>query len=273
MVKTSGGGRYVSYQRPGRNSKGRGRWLRRLTGSALAAMLLAVLLSLVYRGLAHGTFFQVTEIDIEGVNRLSKEKVLELSGVDIHSNLVALSGRKIRARVADNAWVASAEVKRHWPNRLEIRVREKSPVAILNRDGQLFYLDRQGLAFAPVLPPDDLDYPVISGAVKKVADDQTEQEVMAEALKFLGYAGGGNPNLPAQNISEIDVGDPGDLVLYLMSRPFPIRLGRGEMKSKYERVARVLSGLYKRQEFGEIAYIDADYRDGQILVGLTGDQK
>jgi len=272
MRKTAGVGRYANYQRPGR-SRGRGRRWRQLAGAVLVSLLLAVLLSMVYRGLARSAFFQVTEIVIEGSNRLSKEQVLELSGVDIHSNLIALSGRQIRERVAGNGWVASAAITRHWPNRLQIRVRERVPVAIRNRDGQLFYLDRQGLAFAPVLPLDDLDYPVISGALKNEADDQAEPAELAEALQFLGYAGGGNPNLPAQNISEINVSDPEELVLYLMSRPFPIRLGRGGMKSKYERLARVLGGLYKRQEFGEIAYIDADYREGQILVRLTGGQE
>jgi len=269
MLKTGSRRKYGNYRRPSRNT-GRGRWLRWLAGAVVAVLLLAVLLSQAYRGLARSSWFQVTEIDIEGISRLSKEQILELSGVDIHSNLIAISGRRIRARVAGNAWVASAEVIRHWPNRLRILVRERVPKAILNRNGQLFYLDRQGLAFTAVLPSDDLDYPVISGVEKNADDDQSEPVELIEAMQFLGYAGGGNPNLPAQNISEINVGEPEDLVLYLMSRPFPIRLGRGEMKSKYERLTRVLGGLYKRKEFNEISYIDADYRDGQILVGLTG---
>jgi cell division protein FtsQ len=269
MANRSGVRRYGNFQRSSRG-RGGGRWWRRLTGAVLASLVLAISLSLVYRGLSRSAFFQVAEIDIKGINRLSKEQILELSGVDIHSNLVALSARQIRERMAGNAWVGSTVITRHWPNRLEILVRERVPVAILNREGQLFYLDRHGSAFTEVLPPDDLDYPVISGVEKNGAVDETRPAELAEALQFLRYAGAGNPNLPAQNISEIYIGDPGDLVLYLMSRPFPISLGRGEMKSKYERLARVLSGLYKRKEFNEIAYIDADYQDGQILVRLTG---
>ena len=243
-----------------------------LAVALLAPLLAFTLLSLLYRGLARSAFFQVTEIEIEGGSQLSKEQILELSGVDIHSNLIALSGRRIRERLTGNGWVASAVVRRYWPNRLLIRIRERVPVAILNRDGQLFYLDRQGLDFTPVLPADDLDYPVISGVMSKGGLGQSEKEGVAEALQFIGCAGGGNPNLPAQNISEINIADPGELKLFLMSRPFPINLGRGEMKSKYERLARVLSGLYKRKEFAEIVYIDADYRDGQVLVGLGGGQ-
>jgi cell division septal protein FtsQ len=269
MLKRRSAGKYGKYRRPIRNQR-RWRWLRWLAGAFVASMLLAGALSLVCRGLAQSAWFQVVDIDIEGNNRLSKEQVLELSGVDIHSNLVSLSCRRVRERLTGNAWVAAAEVTRHWPNRLQIRVRERAPVAILNREGQLFYLDRQGLAFAPVLPADDLDYPVISGAGRDWSDAPGASAVLAEAMQFLRYAGGGNPNLPSQNISEINIGDPDCLVLYLMSRPFPIRLGRGEMKSKYERLARVLSGLYRRKEFGSIAYIDTEYRDGQILVGLTG---
>ena len=42
-------------------------------------------------------FFQITDIKIEGCQRLSKKEILELSGVDVHSNLVKIS----KARVQD----------------------------------------------------------------------------------------------------------------------------------------------------------------------------
>jgi cell division protein FtsQ len=270
MLKVGGDRGYVPYPRPRPARRPSRPWVRVLVRVGLGSLLLLGLPGLIYQGLSRSSLFQVTEIDIEGNGRVTKEQILELSRIDIHTNLLALSGRQVRKLLAGHPWVETAAVERQWPNRLRILVRERVPVAILNRAGQLFYLDRRGLAFAPVLPPDDLDYPVISGGSPEAGVDSADSQGLTEALLFLRYAGAGNPNLPLQNISEINIADADDLVLFLMSRPFPIHLGRGRMKSKYAQLAQVLSGLYRRKAFNEIAYIDVDYRDGQILVGLLG---
>ena len=75
-----------------------------------------------------------------------------------------------------------------------------------------------------------------------------------------------NPNLPSQNISELRVSED-DIVLFLMDRPFPVRLGRGDMREKYGRLAKVLYWLYKRKEFSNVAYIKVNYSEDKVLVG------
>ena len=52
-----------------------------------------------------------------------------------------------------------------------------------------------------------------------------------------------------------------------MDRPFPIHLGRGEMRTKYERLTKVLYWLYKRKEFNKVAYIQVNYNEDKVLVG------
>lgn len=250
-------------------SPGPMQWLGPLAGVVLALLMLLALGFVAYQGLTRSDFFQITAIDIEGCKRVSKERVLEWSGVDIHSNLAALSVKEVKARVESQGWVESAEVSREWPSRLFIAIRERVPVAILNRGGRLFYLDRSGRAFAAIELSDDLDFPVISGFSGELSGSGESQPGFREALQFLALAAHGNRNLPAQNISEINIGGGDELVLFLLSRPFPIRLGRGEMKSKYERLSSVLGGIYKRREFDGVSYIDVTYRDNQVLVGLT----
>lgn len=245
------------------------RWLGPLFGVLMALLMLAALGFVAYQGLSRSDFFQITAIEIDGCKRVSKEKVVEWSGVDIHTNLAALSVKEIKTRVESQGWIESAEVSREWPNRLLIAIREREPVAILNRGGRMFYLDRNGFAFTAVEPPDDLDFPVISGLVGEPGGDGEGQSGFREALQFLRFAAQGNRNLPAQSISEINIGGGDELVVFLLSRPFPIRLGRGEMKSKYDRLSAVLGGIYKRREFAGVSYIDVTYRDNQVLVGLT----
>lgn len=267
MASYSARKRYQPYRGEYRPSGGVQRLGLLLVG-ILVLLVLAAVGFVSYQVLSRSDFFQITAINFEGCHRVSKEKALEWSGVDIHTNLLAMSAQEVKARLESRGWVEAAEVKREWPNRLVITIRERVPVAIQNREGRLYYLERNGRAFAAVEPSDDLDFPVISGLAGGGGRGE-EQTGLQEALQFLRYAAQGNRNLPVQNISEINIGSGGDLVVFLLSRPFPIRLGRGDLKNKYDRLSLVLGGVYKRREFTGVSYIDVTYRDNQVLVGLT----
>jgi cell division protein FtsQ len=252
---------------PRRGLQGVGR--RVLLGAAvllLAGATVAVLGVGIYKGLSHSEFFQITGIKIEGCRRTTKEMILELSGIDIHANLLAIEPAAVKARVEAHGWVEEARVERDWPNQLAITIRERTPVALINLADGLFYVDRQGTVFARVLPPEDLDFPVLTGLAGAEPDDERQAAVL-EALRFIHLAGRGNPALPKQNISELHVDEGGGLVLFLVDRPFPIHLGTGEMAQKYGRLARVLNWLYRNNTFAETAYIHLDYQEDKVLVG------
>jgi len=229
--------------------------------------IVAIIMVLTYKGLVNSDFFQVTTIKIEGNNRVSKERILELSGVDIHTNLLGMDKDLVMAKLGKYDWLEEAEVKRQLPNRVIISVREREPLAMVNLEGEMYYVDRMGVIFSKVLSSDDMDYPVISGLTAKTKEQQDSVLALEEALRFIRYASRGDHNLPAQNISEIDISNKDDMVMFLMSRPFPIHLGRGKPKQNYARLARVLYRLYKRNEFDVTAYIDVGYLEDRVLVG------
>lgn len=86
-----------------------------------------------------------------------------MSGIDIHANLLTLAGNEVRKRIEADDWIAKAEIERHWPNRLEITIIERKPIALINQPAGLHFVDRKGVIFAAALPPEDVDFPVISG--------------------------------------------------------------------------------------------------------------
>jgi len=222
----------------------------------------------VYKILGRSDFFQITATSIQGCRQTTKNHVLEMSGVDVHTNLLALDIRKVKARIEAHEWVESAEIERDWPNRLIIVVKERLPVAIVSLDNGLFYLDQNGVAFAQVLPPEDMDYPVITGLKREEWPRTLKDSQLGEALQFIKYAGQGSSILPKQNISELHVDGGENITLYLVDRPFPIHLGSGNVGGKYSRLTKVLYKLYKNKEFKKTAYIKMDYGLNQVLVGF-----
>lgn len=258
--------RNYRYQRqrqlPGR---GRGRFFGRITLWALVAAVGFGGLYLGHKLLGQMDFFQVAAIEIQGCDRLNKADVLELSGVDVHSNLVAIDGRSLKSRLEGHDWIEIADVTKKWPDRLVLSVKERKPVSMVNLGGELHYIDRDATVFAPVKVDDSLGYPMISGLSRgEWAAEQSSS--LREALLFVKYVKRNNPNLPPQNISELRVSED-DIVLFLMDRPFPIRLGRGNMLEKYNRLTKVLYWLYKRKEFNKVAYIQVNYTEDKVLIG------
>ncbi|MBU0483526.1 MAG: FtsQ-type POTRA domain-containing protein [Proteobacteria bacterium] len=222
---------------------------------------------IVYRGLSKSDFFQVTAIKIQGSQRITKSIALELSGVDIHTNLLAMDGDIVEERLEKNEWIERAEVDRNWPNRITITLKERVPVAMINMDDGLHYLDRRGDVFAKVSSEDDIDFPVITGLEGGAL---TLRDPMVEdALLLLRYAGRGNSMLPGQNISEVNLANKDELVMFLTNRPFPIYLGKGKVGAKYNMLVTILYWLYKNEEFSATAYIDMDYLKNKVLVGRS----
>lgn len=224
---------------------------------------------IAYKALGRSDFFQITATSIQGCRRTTKGLILELSGVDVHSNLLALDTRRAKAGIEAHEWVESVEINRDWPNRLRIVVKERLPVAIVSLENGLFYLDRNGVAFAQALPPEDMDYPLITGLKKDNWPEDFKDSQLAEALQFIKYAGQGSSILPKQNISELHVDGDKNITLYLVDRPFPIHLGAGNIGTKYYWLTKVLYKLYKSKEFEKTVYVRMEYGPNRVLVGFA----
>ena len=260
-----------NHKRPGHTFRQRHKLLIRILILLVLFLGLGFTANHVYHRLCQCDFFQITAVRIEGNRMTSKEQIAALSRVDIHSNLLAINVIQVQSLLESHPWIAKAEVVRDWPNRLLINLREKNPVALLSRDTGLFYLDGRGQIIAAAKASQDLDFPVITGLENfPFGMSQTPQtpESLQDIFDLLQLANRNNPILPQQNISEIHIAEKGELILYLLDRPFPIYLGTdGKIATRYYRLVKVLKDLYKTKEFSEVSYIRLDYQMDTVLVG------
>ncbi len=241
-----------------------------LTGVVIGVLIAGVGYS--YRALCRSDLFKISSIDISGNQEVDRETIIRLAGVDVHANLLALDLKAIAPRIQGYGWIEKVTIRKQWPSRLHIEVRERRPVALLNTPKGLFYVDGKGEPFAAASDHSELDFPVITGLEAALAFNGNTVEVKARekmqaALHFIGYAVKGTSSLPAQNISEVHYDDEQGVILYLADRPFPIFLGQEFGKKAYNRLAKVLYWLYKKKEFQSVAYIRLDYMENKVLVG------
>ena len=254
-----------------RNHSWFGDQLLKMISIAFAVIIAGGIIGIIaYQGLSRSVFFQVEEVDIKGCVRTTPNEIFSWSGLDVKTNLWAVRIGRIRKKLESQNWIATAEVKRNWPNKLAIVVRERKPIALLSLKSGLYYVDRGGVVFAEVLPVDDRDFPVITGLAIENVPEVNEEERLQEALDFIIYAEKGTVALPKQNISEIHLAPEGDLVLFMADHAFPVYLGKGDMKTKYHRLSTVLSWLYRKQKYDLAAAIDMNYMAGVEMDAASG---
>lgn len=216
-------------------------------------------------------YFSLHEIEISGCRMTSPKGLREYAEISYQMNMLTLDPHAIEKRLQSHPWVAAADIRRIWPDGLAIAIRENQPQALIveGTEEPLKYMDSAGVVFAPVAAGQELDLPVITG-LDAFNTNEEKQQMIDSATSFLRLAKRNNPNLPAQNVSEIHFTVNGELVLYLVKHPFPIYFGKEGIKRKYYQLRKVLEVLYRKQNgsamIEKVAYIRMNYQDNKVLV-------
>jgi cell division protein FtsQ len=239
-------------------------------------------------------FFKIREITITGCRQTTPTLIRELAGVRYQTSLMTIRPTYVEAILRAHPWISEAVVKRDWPGVLVISIKEYVAEALIAQEisgaKQFYYLDKNGVAFAPVEPGQDMDLPIITGLDAKGdggreqpnaagakdggSGDGDRKAMIRESLALLKLVKQNNPNLPVQNLSEIHLDQDTGMTIYLVDYPFPIYFGKGDVRTKYSRLKRVLEVLYKDTGQGttiaDVVYIRMDYQENKVLVAHSG---
>lgn len=277
--------RLLSWKHRPRSAGSRDQIRRENKQGGLARVLIPVTVLGVFACLAYAAYplvlnavsgmslFKIRDVAVSGCRVTTPTMIRELAGIRYQASMLSVDIHKAEAVLRIHPWIAEAHVSRKWPDGLAVSIREFTPDALIVSESsgtrQLYYLDRHGSAFAPVEPGQDVDLPVVTG-LEALREGKDRTALLQDALLFLKYVRQNNPNLPAQNLSEIHVDQEAGMTVYLADYPFPIYFGSGEIRTKYSRLKRVLEALYKETEQGktmaDIAFIRMDYQENKVLV-------
>ncbi len=133
---------------PGRTERERSLHLRKIIKRkerrARLFKLVAFLLSILCGVLAVTTFFEVDQVEIQGLSRYPKEEVEAVLDIQKGDNLFFLDrkGREKRLR-AQYPFFESVWIERDMPNRMVLHIKEALPIAAVNGiQGGWFVLDK-----------------------------------------------------------------------------------------------------------------------------------
>lgn len=83
-----------------------------------------------YRAFQNNGFLDLRRVDVIGNSLVAKAEILEKAGLELGIKLPSVPVKNVEAALKDIPGLGEVEVRRIFPSRIEIRVREKEPVAM-----------------------------------------------------------------------------------------------------------------------------------------------
>lgn len=235
------------------------RWL------PLAVLVVAFAAFLAGSPLRTNPYFSMGKLVINGQGpRLDAREVRDWLGVDQDTSMWDVSPNTVASRLRAHPLVAWAEVRREFPDKLEIRLREREPAALVLLD-DLFYVDRTGALFGPPGSSDSIDYPVITG-IDEQSPAGYRRWAIRRALRLLRMCD--RVTCAAGGVSEVHVDREAGAILYPAVPRVPIVLGWGSMREKLRRADVVLQRWGVGAE--RLARVDTRFL-GRVIVELAAE--
>ncbi|MBI4517360.1 MAG: FtsQ-type POTRA domain-containing protein [Deltaproteobacteria bacterium] len=205
-------------------------------------------------------YFALTEVTVRGNSRWGREQLLQSAGLRPGMSIWDANPSAIRLRLRLHADLADVRVRRDFPHRLVVSVRERVPAAIAVLD-DLYFVDRSGQLMNRLREDDSRDLPLITGLGITPAnrEDVLMLRRAARMIRLCQREGCG------AGLSEVNIDPRRGVTLIPLRQPVPIVVGWGNWRTKLARTKRVLAA-WEGQE-SRVALFDATFSD-QVVVRL-----
>jgi cell division protein FtsQ len=242
----------------------------RLKWAAIAAALLilvAVVAGMAMQYGAHSWRFTLDtsdNIEIDGNHNVSQAQIMDVLGGDIGRNIFFVPLAQRQKQLQQIPWVKSASVMRFLPDRLQVQITERTPVAFARIGSHISLIDADGVVMdLPVGSHHQYSFPVIvgMGEAEPLSTRSARMDIYTQLIQDLDSSGARY----SQDLSEVDLSDPEDVKVMVNdpSGAVLVHLGTGNFLARYK--IYVTHVAEWRQQFQKLDSVDLRY-DRQIIV-------
>jgi cell division protein FtsQ len=201
-------------------------------------------------------------IEMAGLSNVTRPQVMEVMGGDIGRNIFFIPLDQRQKQLQQIPWVASASVMRFAPNRMQIQIHERVPVAFARVGSKVMLIDAGGVLM-DLTNKKKFSFPVIMGmsANEPLSTRSLRMKTFNELVRQLDSSGGHY----SQDLSEVDLTDAED-VKVLTNDPAGevlVHLGSANFLDRFRIYVAHLREW--RQQFSKLESVDLRY-DQQIIV-------
>ncbi|MDD2603221.1 MAG: FtsQ-type POTRA domain-containing protein [Desulfobacteraceae bacterium] len=234
----------------------RGQRIRRFFGGLGMLVLtvgLAVTFVLIHDVATQCRSLAAHRITVVGNRHLDEITVMRQAGIHPGINILSVRLGRCRARLLAHPWIAEAAVGRHFPDRIEIRILEQQPLAMVELADNRLLIDAAGRPFKRWQDGDPEEMPIIRGLsyIDLPALSPPETPLLAEALEVLRCWQASVPASAPERPPLVIVADrDAGLALETGSDLGTVVLGSGHYQEKMANLNRLVAEMAKQEAAG-----------------------
>ena len=161
--------------------------------------------------------FNIKNIVIEQNEKITKEQIISLSGVNIDENLFKININEIINNIKESAYIESVEVHRVLPSDLRIVVKERVPTFMVEFLDSFVYLNNQGYILE--ISEEKLPVPIIMGYETLIEEIQEGNRLINKDLykleTVLRIMEAARSHEVSEMITKIDISNKNNFTLVL----------------------------------------------------------
>ncbi len=181
-----------------------------------------------------GAAFAVQDLRVIGRNRLSAGEVEGLLDGLRGRNIVTTSLEPWRAKLLASPWVKEASLRRALPSTIEVRIVERTPMAVARAGERLLLIDEQGVVVDEFGPRyGAVDLPIVEGLLERDEQASGEPDAARVALTAAALASLKQAGLLA-GVSQIDVSNAYNVAVTLVDDPAVLYVGRDRFAERVQ---------------------------------------
>jgi cell division protein FtsQ len=204
------------------------------------------------------------DIEISGTHNVPHGQIMDVFGGDIGRNIFFIPLAERKAQLEKIPWVESASVMRFVPNRLQVEVHERKPIAFARVGSRIWLIDAGGtLMELPGAGKQKYSFPVIVGmnAGEPLSTRAARMKIYNELVREFDSD---NAHY-LQDLSEVDISDQDDVKVLTndSAGPVLVHLGSSDLLGRYKIYVTHVQAW--RQQFDKLESVDLRY-EHQIIV-------
>lgn len=180
-----------------------------------------------------------------------RQEVEQLISKKTLGNILLLDISYLRETLEAQNWVKEAQIRKIFPSSLRIKIIEREPIAILQKD-DLYLIDEKGIKLERIFSKEKINLPLLIDSHNFQKNYEEKLTLAWECLKSL-------PASEKEKIKTLDLTDYGRICVFLKNEPTKIILGRNQFVEKLKFFHEHQKDLELR--FGPLEYVDLRFQD------------
>jgi len=224
-----------------------------------------------YHFILHCEAFNIRRFEITGNAVLTESMVIKQTGITRGANIFSINLSKLEKQLKAHPWIADATIRRRYPSKIRIWIREHKPLAVFSLPNR-FVMDESGEIFKRSDETDPRSLPVVEGLrYTDIAKSKGKPRSSFKAVMNVLHQGIKRDGIvPNQWIETIQVDREIGITLHL--RPEAnllgiqeIHLGFQPYSTQNRRLKQLLSYLEGGGSMGQISSLDLSDPDHVIV--------